>query len=231
MKIAICDDEASFVNTIYQYLWDEQHCSIDTFLDPEQLLEQYENGIRYDVIFCDILMEPLNGIELARKIRILDQNVILVYLSSNLDYAPLGYEVRAFRYLLKPIKKEALLSIMTDIYQEPKIQNKLLFETPYGSILIPENSIQYVEVSDKELQIFYDNDSLCIKKGLNELETTLTSPYFFRIHRKYMVHLDHIAEYDSTKVTMDCRKTLPISRRKSKVFRETMNCFIKGELL
>lgn len=212
MKIAICDDEASFVNTIYQYLWDEQHCSIDTFLDPEQLLEQYENGIRYDVIFCDILMEPLNGIELARKIRILDQNVILVYLSSNLDYAPLGYEVRAFRYLLKPIKKEALLSIMTDIYQEQKIQNKLLFETPYGSILIPENSIQYVEVSDKELQIFYDNDSLCIKKGLNELETTLTSPYFFRIHRKYMVHLDHIAEYDSTKVTMDCRKTLPISR-------------------
>ena len=231
MRIAICDDEARFVDTIYQYLWNEQHCTIDTYLDPIQLLSQYESGTRYDVIFCDILMEPVNGIDLARKIRALDQNVILVYLSSNLDYAPLGYEVRAFRYLLKPIKKETLHSVMTAIYQELKMLNKLLFETPFGSILIPENSIQYIEVSDKELQIFYDNDSLCIKKGLNELESTLTSPYFFRIHRKYMVHLDHVSQYDNTKVTMDCRKTLPVSRRKSKDFRETMNCFIKGELL
>lgn len=231
MKIAICDDEACFVDTIYHYLWDEQHCTIDTYLNPEQLLEQYENGVFYDVIFCDILMEPINGIELARKIRTLDSNVILIYLSSNLDYAPLGYEVRAFRYLLKPIKKKALLSVMDDIYQEQKTQNKLLFETPYGSILVPENSIQYIEVSDKELQIFYDNDSLFVKKGLNELENTLTSPYFFRIHRKYMVHLDHVTQYDNTKVTMDCQKTLPVSRRKSKDFRETMNCFVKGELL
>ena len=231
MRIAICDDEACFVETIYQYLWDEQHCTIDTYLNPEQLLAQYESGVFYDIIFCDILMEPINGIELARKIRTFDENVILVYLSSNLDYAPLGYEVRAFRYLLKPIQKESLHSVMNDIYQEQKIQNKLLFETPYGSILIPENSIQYIEVSDKEVEIFYDNDSLCIKKGLNELESTLTSPYFFRIHRKYMVHLNHVTEYDNTKVTMDCSKTLPISRRKSKEFRETMNCFIKGEKL
>lgn len=230
MRIAICDDEPCFVDTIYQYLWDEQHCTIDTYLNPEQLLAQYESGVFYDVIFCDILMEPINGIELARKIRTFDENVILVYLSCNLEYAPLGYEVRAFRYLLKPVKKEALLSVMIDIYQEQKTQNKLLFETPYGSILIPENSIQYIEVSDKELQIFYDNDSLCIKKGLNELENILTSPCFFRIHRKYMIHLDHVTEYDNTKVTMDCQKTLPVSRRKSKYFRETMNCFIKGEL-
>ena len=231
MRIAICDDEACFVDTIYQYLWDEQHCTIDTFLEAEQLLAQYENGTRYDVIFCDIMMEPLNGIELARKIRMLDQNVILVYLTSNLDYAPLGYEVRAFRYLLKPIQKEALLSVMAEIHQELKVQKKLLLETPFGSILIQENSIKYIEVFDKELQIFYDNDYLCIKKGLNELESMLTSQYFFRVHRKYLVHLDHVLEYDNSKVTLDCGKTLPISRRKSKEFRGAMNLFIKGELL
>ena len=59
MKIAICDDEACFVNTIYQYLWNEQNCTIETFLSAEELWKQYENGIRYDVIFCDIMMQPL----------------------------------------------------------------------------------------------------------------------------------------------------------------------------
>lgn len=231
MKIAICDDEACFVETIYQYLWDEQNCTIDTFLSSEEIWAQYQNGTRYDVIFCDIIMESINGIELARKIRTLDKDVILVYLTSNLDYAPLGYEVRAFRYLLKPIQRETLNSVMNDIRNELKKEKKLLFETPIGSILIFENTIKYIEVSDKEIQIFYNNDSFYIRKGLNEVEDILTAQFFFRIHRKYLIHLDHVLEYDNSKVTLDCGRTLPISRRRSKLFRNTMDAFIKGEYL
>lgn len=228
MRIAICDDEACFVETIYQYLWDEQNCTIETFLDSEELWAQYQNGTRYDVIFCDIVMEPLNGIELARNIRTLDKNVILIYLTSNLDYAPLGYEVRAFRYLLKPVHKEALLSVMNDIRKEQERERKLLFETTIGSLLVSEDTIKYIEVLDKEIQIFYNDDSFYIKKGLGEVEDTLTPQYFFRIHRKYLVHLDHVLEYDNTKVTLDSGKTLPVSRRRSKLFRKAMETFIQG---
>lgn len=229
MRVAICDDEACFVEMIYGYLWNESSCMIDTYLDAQELWTEYQSGTRYDVIFCDIMMQPLNGIELARKIRTLDLDVILVYLTSNLDFAPLGYEVRAFRYLLKPIHREALLSVMKDIREEQKKEKKLLFETTIGSILVPENTIQYIEAFDKEIQIFYNDDSFYIKKGLNEMEDTLTPLCFFRIHRKYLIHLDHVLEYDSSKVTLECGKTLPISRRKSKIFRETMEAFIKGE--
>lgn len=228
MKIAICDDEACFVNTIYQYLWNEQNCTIETFLSAEELWKQYENGIRYDVIFCDIMMQPLNGIELAHKIRTLDNNVILVYLTNNLEFAPLGYEVRAFRYLLKPIHEKDFLSVMEEIRREQKKEKKLLFETSIGSLLIPESSIVYMEAFDKDIQIFYNQDSFYVKRGLNELEETLTNHCFFRIHRKYLIHLDHVLEYDNSKVTLDCGKTLPVSRRKSKAFRESMESFIKG---
>ena len=228
MRIAICDDEKCFVESIYHYLWAEQDCTIETFLSAEELWAQYENGFHYDVIFCDIVMQPLNGIELAHKIRTLDQNVILVYLTSNLEYAPLGYEVRAFRYLLKPIYKEDLLSVISKIRKELRKEKKLLFETTIGSILVSEDAIKYIEVSNKEIQIFYNNDSFYIKKGLQELEDSLTDQNFFRIHRKYLIHLDHVLEYDNTKVTLDCGKTLPVSRRKSKAFRESMESFIKG---
>lgn len=228
MKIAICDDEACFVKTIYNYLWDEQKCSIDTFLNPVDLWASYQAGKRYDVIFCDILMEPLDGIKLARNIRTLDQNAILVYLTSNLDYAPLGYEVNAFRYLLKPIQKDSFLQIMNIIHEKLKQEKKLLFETSLGSFLVPETSIQYMEVLDKEVQIFSENDSFYLKKGLNEIEEMLTSSLFFRIHRKYLIHLDHVLEYDSHKVTLDCGRTLPISRRRSKLFQQSMKSFIQG---
>lgn len=231
MKIAICDDEIDFVETIYQYLWDEQNCTIDKFFNSEEVWDRYQNGYQYDIIFCDIMMQPLNGIELGRKIRKVDKKVTLVYLTSNLDYAPLGYEVRAFRYLLKPINKEALLSVMNDIRKEHSNERKLLFDTSIGSILVPESSIIYIEAFDKEVQIFYDSDSFYVKKGLSELEDMLDKQQFFRIHRKYMVHLDHVIEYDNTKVTLDCGRTLPISRRRSREFRQAMESFIKGECL
>lgn len=231
MKIAICDDETNFVETVYQYLWDEQNCTIDKFYNSEEFWARYENGYQYDIIFCDIMMQPLNGIELGRKIRKVDPKVTLVYLTSNLDYAPLGYEVRAFRYLLKPINKEALLSVMNDIRKEHNNERKLLFDTSIGSILVPESSLIYIEAFDKEVQIFYDSDSFYIKKGLSDLEDMLNKQLFFRIHRKYLVHLDHVLEYDNTKVTLDNGKTLPISRRRSKEFRHSMETFIKGEYL
>lgn len=105
----------------------------------------------------------------------------------------------------------------------------MLFDTSIGSILVPEGSLIYIEAFDKEVQVFYDNDSFYIKKGLSELEDMLTKQQFFRIHRKYLVHLDHVVEYDTTKVTLDCGRTLPISRRRSKKFRQAMEAFIKGE--
>ena len=120
---------------------------------------------------------------------------------------------------------------MNDIRKEHSNERKLLFDTSIGSVLVPESSIIYIEAFDKEVQIFYDSDSFYVKKGLSELEDMLDKQQFFRIHRKYMVHLDHVIEYDNTKVTLDCGRTLPISRRRSREFRQAMESFIKGECL
>ena len=84
MKIAICDDEDLFVRKLNQYLWQQPGCMVESFLTPAALWAKYTAGERYDVLFLDVLMPDLNGIDLAKKIRAFDQNAILVFLTSHL---------------------------------------------------------------------------------------------------------------------------------------------------
>lgn len=79
MKIAICDDEELFVRKMYQFLWQQPDCTVECFLSPTELVEKYNAGARYDVLFLDVLMSPINGMELARKIRKYDENAIFIF--------------------------------------------------------------------------------------------------------------------------------------------------------
>ena len=229
MRIAICDDEADFVHTLYQHVWEEFDCDIDTFLNPEDLAKQYSDGIFYDIIFCDIIMEPYDGIALGRIIRSYDSHSLLIYLTSNLDYAPLGYEVAAFRYLLKPIREDQLQNVFQAIHLHLDSSHKLMVEADGSTILIPTQDILYLEVHDKETVISCEKETLYADKSLGELEQQLLQANFFRVHRKFLVNLNHIEEYDSLHITMDNGKTLPVSRRRSKLFQQAMLQFIKGE--
>lgn len=228
MKIAICDDEDLFVRKLYQYLWQQPGCTVENFLTSAALLEKYAAGERYDVLFLDVVMPDLNGIDLAKKIRALDQNVILVFLTCYLEYAPLGYEVKAFRYLLKPVNDEDIARVMKDIRSQMTDSHKFLIETPEGNFLLHTHELQYLEADNKDSVLYYQDDTITLRKGLNELEEMLTSSCFFRVHRKFLVNLSHVREYDALHLTLDCGRTLPISRRKSREFRLALKNYIEG---
>lgn len=228
MKIAICDDEDLFIKRIYRYLWQQPDCTVECFLTPAGLLEKYAGGERYDVLFLDILMPDMNGIELAQKIRAFDPNTILVFLTSCLEYAPLGYEVKAFRYLLKPVADRDIARVMEDIHSQMTASHKLLLETPEGNFLLHIHELQYLEADNKDSVLHYQDDTITLRRGLNELEKLLPPALFFRIHRKFLVNLSHVREYDALHLTLDCGRTLPISRRKSREFDLTLKNYIEG---
>lgn len=230
MKIAICDDEIVLVKQIYQYLWGQPDCSIDCFYSPKELWEKYEAGKRYDVLFLDILMEPVNGIALAKKIRDLDRNVILIFLTAYLEYAPEGYEVNAFRYLLKPVTEKDILEVMMEVRRELEAQRTLWIRTSECELLLHTRELQYLEVDNKDTILHYMNDTITLRKGMNELEAQLSPFFFFRVHRKFLVNLTHVREFDETHLTLDCGKTIPISRRRSRDFRLALGTYIDGGL-
>lgn len=229
MKIAICDDEQILVKKLYDYV--KQHdCNIECFLSPLELLDKYRNGGSFDAIFLDIKMEPMDGIALAREIRNYDKHAVLVFLTAYPEYAPSGYEVRAFRYLLKPIDKAAISKVMREIRQELLEHRKILIRTAECEFLLQEEDIHYIEANNKDCTIYYEMDTIILRKGLNDLEELFSAEHFFRIHRKYLVNLTHIREFDETHLTLDCGKTLPISRRKSQNFRTALEAYIEGGL-
>ena len=230
MKIAICDDEQVFVKKLYDCLWQQPECSVDCFLSPLDLLERLKKGVFYDVVFLDIMMEPMDGLTLAREIRNYDEHVALVFLTAYAEYAPSGYEVRAFRYLLKPITEESVSVVMHELRKEFRKTNKLLLKTAECEFLLVTDDIHYLEINNKNCTIYYQEDALMIQKSLDELEHQFPTDTFFRIHRKYLVNLSHVREFDESHLTLDCGKTLPISRRRSQKFRVALETYIGGGL-
>lgn len=227
MKIAVCDDEIVLVKQIYQYLWKQADCCVNCFSAPEEFLAEYEVGERYDVVFLDIAMEPIDGIALARKIRSYDQNAILIFITAYLEYAPKGYEVNAFRYLLKPVTEESVLAVMGEVREELESRGTLWIKTTECELLLHTRELQYLEADNKDTLIYYMDDKIRLRRGLKELEAQLSPFFFYRVHRKYVVNLARVREFDEERLTLECGRTIPISRRRSRKFRHALGAYIE----
>ncbi|HCP7039515.1 TPA: two-component system response regulator RgbR, partial [Clostridioides difficile] len=111
IKIAVCEDEKETQLLIEDYLENilkdiSIEYEIQKYISGEELLESNLKDI--DILLLDIKMEKLNGMDTARKIREVDDEMEIIFVTSLIDYVQEGYEVRAYRYLLKPIELEEL---------------------------------------------------------------------------------------------------------------------------
>ena len=121
MKIAICDDEERSVSKIREDLvslqTSDDEFSFDEFNDGRSLLSDFTEG-KYAIIVLDIEMKGLNGLETAEFIRSIDDKVIIIFLTSYEKFACQGYEVRAFRYILKTQPHSIYMKQLDDAIHE-----------------------------------------------------------------------------------------------------------------
>ncbi|MGN0325916.1 MAG: LytR/AlgR family response regulator transcription factor [Lachnospiraceae bacterium] len=226
MKIAICEDEEIMAKKIWNMLFDMPDMEAKYFLSATDLLKCCENGETFDIFFCDIVMDAMDGIALCREIKKIHKDAYIVILSNYIEFAPQGYEVGAFRYLLKPVTREALEKVIWEIREDMKKTSKILLKAVEGNIILKEQDILYAEIRDKETCIYYDGDSVTINKSLGELEASLNPHAFFRVHRKYLVNLERVREFDQSLLTLDNGKSLPVSRRQSAGFKKALYHFL-----
>ena len=139
ISIAICDDEPNDLTEIEsitkELLAAEKiSCGISKFRDAASLLSVVEGGAAFDILLLDVMMEHLDGMELAAALRKQGNDAAIIFISTNRDMALLGYEVSAVRYLAKPIQREKLQEALLYCYNKQLMQKEILLPTPEGHV-------------------------------------------------------------------------------------------------
>ena len=230
IKVAFCDDELSVLNELH-ILLDKyrvernQELEYTTFQSPLELLNVIEKGTIFDVIFLDILMPGQTGINAAAEIRNFDKNAKIIFLTSSTEYAVKSYTVGAYFYQVKPIVQETLFRLMDSAIAacEKEQGNSLVLRCKDGITRIQLKKLEYCEVNHRTLfihltdgQVLESNGSL---DGLSKQLEHNTS--FLRLHRSYLINLDHVQNLSYHCVTMSCRAEIPLPRGKYQDVKDT----------
>ncbi|MDE7365927.1 MAG: LytTR family DNA-binding domain-containing protein [Lachnospiraceae bacterium] len=230
-RIAICDDEAYFLQyekrLIIEYM---ERCGydykIDSFSSGKELLELKEGIQQYHILFLDIYMEEIDGMETARQIRRFSETTYLVFVTAFVTYAVDGYKVNASRFLLKLqgnlnlAMKECLDSIIKEIEHS---KWKHCFGFIEGSFEVRLKNIIYVESRLHKLIFHMKGMKLSKYTMYEKLDTieTLLGEDFCRIHKSYLVNLMYIYNmeryqmelYDGTYLNIAKGKYVDVNNR------------------
>ncbi|CEO21851.1 LytR/AlgR family response regulator transcription factor [Paraclostridium sordellii] len=196
-RIVICEDDNlqrneinSFISEIFSEI--SNNIKIFEFSSAEEVIESKLEGI--DIYFLDIQMDNLNGMDLAKEIRKQNDTSKIIFITSLLEHVQDGYVVKAYRYLIKPIKyedlKEHILSCISDIIKER--ENFIIIKENGITYKVNTKEITYIEIIKKDITIHTIYRKYNIKNRIKNLEKELNMHNFFRCHKSYLINMEYI---------------------------------------
>ena len=224
VNIAIVEDELKHVDILKGYLdrYSEEHktdFSVEVFKDGLDILDDYDS--HYDIVFLDIQMKHLDGMSAAKKIRELDENVILIFITSTVQYAVQGYQVDALGYVLKPVtyvQFDQLVEKAMGKVEQKKKKNYIVFSTTERQVKLDSALVYYVE-SQRNNVIIHTKDEEFVTAGPLKKYEEMLKPYgFSKCHNAYIVNFAYVYAVDHDEVILADQTVLPISRARKKEF-------------
>lgn len=232
MNILICDDNASARRSLkeklieYQFLRNRDYI-IREYSSGEELIHEGYTGT--GILFLDIKMRGINGIETAKQIRKVNSDLIIVFLTAYKEYVFEGYKVNAFRYLLKPIDREELIETMDSIERMlKKSDDILLLSFGKEKYRIRINKIMFVEVRGRKIWVHCEDIEYRSVGSLEKLEERLKNYSFFRVHKSYLVNLEQIIKFDNQNVYFENEKIVPMSRLRFQEFKREYEKYLQN---
>lgn len=215
-KIAICDDS----DADRQYISDlvsswgvnaGYRVQISGFVSAENFLFHYAEKNDYDILLLDIEMGDMDGVTMAKKLRLDNDTVQIVFITGYSDYILEGYEVAALHYLMKPVREDKLFSVLDRAAEKLSKNEKVLnLEVGGEMVRIPIYQIRYADVSGNYVTIHASKD-LTVKMTLGELEKGLDDR-FFRVSRSAVVNLTQIGRVTKTEIKLIDGAAIPLPR-------------------
>lgn len=233
IRIGIVEDDAVSRRLLLDYLarYEREHSEsfeVSVFEDGAQLLKGYRP--RFDVILLDIQMALVDGMTTAKRIREVDEQTVLVFITSSPQFAIKGYEVDATSYLLKPLpwfafEQELSRSIAV---ARKRTGASLLLQSGQEVLKVAIADIVYVESVKHRLEIHTLDEVLSVAGTLKEMEAKLEGRDFFRSNSGYLVNLAHIRGVRDQSCVMTGGDELKISRPRKKDFLTALASFAGG---
>ncbi|MFR1951164.1 MAG: LytR/AlgR family response regulator transcription factor [Roseburia hominis] len=207
MRIAICDDEVSMVQILEEKIKKLlPDAVIEKYLSGEKLIA---SGSKPDVLFLDIQMPGMDGMETAKMLRQDNEDMILIFVTAAEEYVFQAFDVGAFHYLVKPFSDEKLKEVVTKAVHAVKRSSRLekdekyiMVQTAGSHIKIFLRDIVYAEVYNRKVIIHTRNTDIEYYGKVTGITVIWLGTDFFRTHRAYLVHFKYVEKYDATCVTM-----------------------------
>ena len=230
IRIAIAEDTALFQKQLKQFLAQykkETGCdlSVSMYADGSDLIESYHG--QFDIILMDIEMPNMDGMTAAKKIREVDEETVIVFITNMPQFAIEGYSVGALDYILKPLSYYAFSQCLSRILKRLKHSNKtyLFVNSSQGSRKIDASELLYVEVHGHTLIYHMRDGDITTIGAMREVEDSLKDLPFFRCNKGDLVNLAHVDGIKDGDAVIG-NQIVPVSRAKKKLFLDALNQYI-----
>ncbi len=217
LRIGICDDEPDARDVL--------HIQLEKIMieGSEEIVYEFSSGggaVRWfkshpgeiDLLFLDVEMEGMNGLEAAKQIRQFDEELMIVFVTGYSDYVFDGYLVNAMDYIMKPAETERLRALMNRVRRmlHEKRERNYTFKNTDGTFRFPLSDISYFYSEKRKVFCVSRGKEYAFYGKLDDVEREL-SDRFVRIHKRFLVNPERVVQMGADFVTVD-EKQLPISR-------------------
>ena len=231
MRIAVIDDRPADRDYIAALVsrWAKDRDTAVTavpFPSAEAFLFDYSEDKNFDILLLDIEMGAINGVELAKTVRAENDAVQMVFITGFPDFIAEGYEVSALHYLMKPVDRDKLFSVLDRAAANlEKAERRLRVTFERRTDYVPFSKILYLEAQKQYVRIVTEREEYRMKASLAETAAQLDE-YFFPCQRSFIVNLRHVARILPDRVVLKNGAEVPISRGMAeKIGREIIRLF------
>lgn len=222
LSIAVCDDDirdgCNIIKMVKMIMEVRRTpCLIRQFSSGQELLAASES---FDIIFLDVLMQELNGLQTAEYLRKQGKCSILIFITSSRDYVFDAYDVEAFQYLLKPVNDKKLKRVLEQALGkiEPQAKDFIMISRERQKLKIVLDDIWYFEGRGRQIDIHRKEGTISYYEQISELEEQLKDKSFFRCHKSYLVNLKYVESYNRQEAVLENGERIMIAKRRYEDF-------------
>lgn len=233
LQIAICDDEqidrqqaADLTREIM--VAEGLACSLSSYESATALLTAIQSGAQFHILLLDVMMDGLDGMELAAALRKLGDSTAIIFMSTNRELALRGYEVSAARYLAKPLREDQLREALLYCYKTFCENKELLLPTEKGQSKLAPSDIIYVESWERGSRLQLTSGPIETSVRISELASMLPERSFTFCHRTILVNLAFIKHLRANEIELADGRTLPVSKHRVSELKKRLLGYMQG---